>query len=301
MLKYEFTIFMYHRVVDLKTNRFAQGYYDSGIVLELQNFIRQIKYIMNNYTILGLHELVNLSIDKKLPEKACCLTFDDGFIDVYTNVFPILKQHNLPAVFYIIGDPVFLKKTRWLDKFYYLLDNTSVEEFTFKWNDFYLAGAKTKDLVTVAPLKEYLRNSQADKKGLILRQLENILKLKPDWEKVNNELYIKKEQIKEMAENKLEFGAHTMTHPDLGKMDIDGVKKEIISSISHLKELFPSKPISFAYPFGGSGTFNSDIIQLLKENNIYCACTSIPGVNTEKNPVFELKRIPAEKFKFDEI
>lgn len=38
----------------------------------------------------------------KLPENAILLSFDDGTLSGYTQVFPLLKQYNLPAVFAIV-------------------------------------------------------------------------------------------------------------------------------------------------------------------------------------------------------
>ncbi len=42
-----------------------------------------------------------------LPDNAILLTFDDGFKDVYTRVFPLLKLFNYPAVIALVG--------RWMD------------------------------------------------------------------------------------------------------------------------------------------------------------------------------------------
>jgi len=57
------------------------------------------------YTFINATELANALSDKqKLPKKVVMLTFDDGYMDFYTDVFPILKKENVKAVEYVITD-----------------------------------------------------------------------------------------------------------------------------------------------------------------------------------------------------
>jgi peptidoglycan/xylan/chitin deacetylase (PgdA/CDA1 family) len=58
------------------------------------------------YTFITPSELA-VALNNKVnnfPKKPIILSFDDGYMDLYTDVFPILKQENARAVAYIIVD-----------------------------------------------------------------------------------------------------------------------------------------------------------------------------------------------------
>ena len=72
--------------------------------VKLEVFKKQMKYLKDNdYSVISLTELVRiLESNNNLPDKTIVLTFDDGFGDNYSNVFPILKKHNFPATIFLI-------------------------------------------------------------------------------------------------------------------------------------------------------------------------------------------------------
>jgi len=224
----------------------------------------------------------------------CALTFDDGFIDAYRNVFPVLKHFGLTATFFIMGNPTFKEEPRWLDKFYFLIDNSTVNKFDFQWREFLLKNAKPQSRESLLPLMLLLRASSTKEQNEILAELENTLAVHSDWSKLNGSLYISKENILEMSRSGMSFGAHTMTHPDLAKINLEEAREEITTSAKLTKQLIGAEFMPFAYPFGGGATFNKKIINILIKNNVACACTSNIGTNSVDTPTFELRRIPGE-------
>lgn len=74
----------------------------------------QIETLKNaGYTFVTADELASaLSGKIKLPEKVVMLTFDDGYMDLYTDVLPILKKEQVKAVAYIVPD--FLNRPNYL-------------------------------------------------------------------------------------------------------------------------------------------------------------------------------------------
>lgn len=293
-------IIMYHRVLDEKDTGLPDGYTKANSVTHISKFLEQIHLFKKRYTIINLNDAIEYLQKRKRYKKCpCVITFDDGYIDHYKNVFPILQRNNVPATFFIIGDCIAgTKKIRWLDKYYYILHNAKLKYGNNKLNeriDHFCGYYDKKDSKKLSPetLKIYLRFSL--EKDNILDDLGNFLKITLNIEELNQNLYISKKHISEMLGQKITFGAHTMSHYDLHHIPIKDVDQEIINSGRMVRKITKEKIIPFAYPFGGKTTYNKKIINILKDNNFSCACTSVPGFNTTSTSQFELKRFDANK------
>lgn len=70
-----------------------------------EHLLAQFEYIKaNNFTPVSIDDLINAQKgDKTLPEKAVLLTFDDGYISFYSEVYPLLRLYNYPAVLAVVG------------------------------------------------------------------------------------------------------------------------------------------------------------------------------------------------------
>jgi len=66
-------------------------------------FQHQIDTLKNNgYTFITPSEIVKIEGGDEKIEKPIIISFDDGYRDFYTDVFPILKKNNIKAVAYIV-------------------------------------------------------------------------------------------------------------------------------------------------------------------------------------------------------
>lgn len=71
-------------------------------------FKQHIEFLVNNdFTVASLPTIVDaLKAKETIKDKTVAITFDDGFISVYTNAFPILKAHSLPFTVFVNTDPI---------------------------------------------------------------------------------------------------------------------------------------------------------------------------------------------------
>lgn len=70
------------------------------LFVKVDEFEAQMKYLSENgYTPIFVSEIANANN----YTKPIIITFDDGYLDVYTNAFPILKKYNIKANVYMIS------------------------------------------------------------------------------------------------------------------------------------------------------------------------------------------------------
>ncbi|MBI5530162.1 MAG: polysaccharide deacetylase family protein [Candidatus Doudnabacteria bacterium] len=94
-------ILMYHHVGDLPDK--ADGT-RQDLTVPTAEFEQQVKWLSENgYKSIHLADLDNYAKGKFImPKKPVIFTFDDGYLDVFTNAVPILKKYNFTGSFAII-------------------------------------------------------------------------------------------------------------------------------------------------------------------------------------------------------
>ncbi len=72
------------------------------------NFAAHLQYLDdNNFNILPLNEINDaLKNGKELPDKAIAITFDDAYLSIYTEAYPLLRLNNLPFTIFVATDLV---------------------------------------------------------------------------------------------------------------------------------------------------------------------------------------------------
>lgn len=78
------------------------------LAVPVNSFADQMQYLVDSgYASITPEELADgLAGEIALPEKPVLITFDDGYIDNYTNAFPILKAQGLRATIFVIPDSI---------------------------------------------------------------------------------------------------------------------------------------------------------------------------------------------------
>lgn len=93
------SVFMYHMIGDEQGN---------AAIMTEANLRIQMNYLRDHgYHPITMQELYDyVTKGAPLPEKPVCITFDDGYLDSYTIVYPMMKEYGFPWTLFLITDDV---------------------------------------------------------------------------------------------------------------------------------------------------------------------------------------------------
>ncbi|MBC7241338.1 MAG: polysaccharide deacetylase family protein [Anaerolineae bacterium] len=96
-------ILMYHHIADPPAGAKAV---ERDLSVSPARFEEQLRHLRDaGYQSISTVDLVyHLTLGTSLPAKPVIITFDDGYRDIYTNAFPLLRAYGFTATVYVITD-----------------------------------------------------------------------------------------------------------------------------------------------------------------------------------------------------
>jgi len=279
------TVLNYHRIDYLENN---PDNFQPNISATPAEFDRQMSYISRWFNVVSLQDVTNWILkNKPLPRYAALITFDDGYLDNYTNAFPVLKKYNFPAVIYLTSGHIESNRPFYWDLVAYCFAHTKKDSILFpdgierSWDS--IDGKNQISKQWIESMKILEENQKQNWISRIPEQLNVVI---PDNYFKN--LMMNWDQVREMSAANIDFGAHTVTHPILTRISPEQVRTEISDSKKRIEQELNKPVISLAYPNGMKADFNDTVINLAKETGFTTAFTLLNGPTT----LNEVKEMP---------
>ena len=250
----------YHRIGDRHNSLLDRNLWSATD----EDFDSQISTIAREFDVVGLNDLD--SIIGKKHGRFVMVTFDDGYLDNYTNAFPILKAHGVTATFFITTGFLDVPKVPWWDDIAWMV-RTSCESSlnASRWTSTpVLFDEPDREGAINELLTVYKRLSGEVTEGF-LDFLADALKTGRCPIQVANELWMSWDMIREMKQNGMTFGGHTVSHPILANLSAEQQEAEIAPCKQRLIEELGEPIDAFSYPIGGSKSFNDDTRLILEK------------------------------------
>lgn len=266
---------------------------DPGLAVSPEHFDRQCAYLARHYRVVSLDDLVDhVQRGTPLPPKAVALTFDDGYLDNYTQAFPILRRHGLSATFYVTTDCIDNRAILWTGLLRFVIFTTRVpiletkQPMAFRLplgNDQERREAFTKLIVTMKniPTARRLELLEAVREAGEIHDLSPLRTIMMSWD-----------QIREMHAGGMIFGAHTLTHPNLPNATPDEARREIVGSRDALAGEIRERVRHFSYPNGRGSAHLTDAIRgMVRDADFDSSTTSVTGSVNLGDDLYALRRI----------
>jgi peptidoglycan/xylan/chitin deacetylase (PgdA/CDA1 family) len=272
--------------------------------LDVNVFEDQVKRFVRHYEIISAEDLVNNNFGRNSKEKLI-LTFDDGYLDHYKYVLPVLVKYKIKGTFYIPTQILEQDNLLDINKIHFLLATVNIDDILSelfqlldKYRVDYKLDSNNQFLQKYAVPTRWDDRKTAFVKRMLQSGLPNLVRMKvlnnlyqelvANRVRIPPRLYLSRREIIEMSSIGMSVGAHTHNHLRLDTCSYKEQWFQISQSIEILKGIgIPSPQLSFCYPFGA---FNKDTISILRKLNVGVAFT----VNPKASVVLSSKN----KFRF---
>ena len=276
-------ILMYHRILK---DEFING-------LAPQEFDKQIAYIIKNFNVVSIEDLLRDVKNNTVKPYSLALTFDDGHYDFYVNAWPILKKYNLPASLYITTGFVDGATWLWPDLLKYILLNSNTAILNVE-NLGDISTYKAEHHISWHKLGDHCLTLSVEARNKLLLQLAEDAQIsvldrpQPPFHSVTWP------QLQEMHKEGLVVGSHTVTHPILSSLSAESLQYELATSAAAIQQYLGTAPAGICYPNGRPEDINEDVI---KAAELTGYTYGLMGRNSKFNRTrtFKIGRIPANK------
>jgi peptidoglycan/xylan/chitin deacetylase (PgdA/CDA1 family) len=102
-------------------------------------------------------------------------------------------------------------------------------------------------------------------------------------------------QVRDLHRAGVEFGSHTVTHPQLSELPDAEVERELRDSKTEIEDRTGTPVVSFAYPYafpGHRGGFKRNLDRLLAQAGYQTGVCTTVGTSTSRSHRFFLERLP---------
>ncbi|HEY0229963.1 MAG TPA: polysaccharide deacetylase family protein [Dokdonella sp.] len=295
-LRSEVRILTYHRVLDLPDE--AAFTFDLSLIsASAGQFREQMRLVKRRFHPLRFDELSDLlAAGRPVPPNAVIVTFDDGYDDNYRVAFPILRELDMPATFFVSTRHIDGGLPYAYDWLVHMLcvthaDAVDLPEVNFRHA---IPAALEQRRELAADLLDQLKWLDDAQQGAIIARLEREWSL-PRTPHADCRPMTWAE-LAQMSAAGMEIGSHGVSHRMLAKLPAADLHEEVFESKRMLEQQLKRPAASISYPVGGANAYNAEVIAAVKAAGYKVACTYIAGTNRlPLQAMYALNRLPVER------
>lgn len=274
------SVLIYHRVLPL-SDPLLPGEPSAA------EFETTMRWVKSTFNVLPLGVAVECLRDGRLPDRALCITFDDGYADNATVAGPVLSRLGLHATFFIATG--FLDGGR-------MFNDTVIEAIrAFRGDELdlrplglaiYRTGnveEKSDAIDAILRVVKYVGRGRREELVDRIRQCVGV--------DLPDDLMMSSEQVVGLAKTGFALGGHTQSHPILAQLEPREAAREIETGKRKLEELVGGPVDTFAYPNGRPDKdYAAATVDLVRRAGFKSAVCTAPGAAHVGSDIFQIPR-----------
>ena len=247
--------------------------------LNVEGVRRQFNYLRRHFRVVPLLELAEqVGSGRKLDRNLAALTIDDGRRNCYEFLFPLLKEFEMPATFFVVSSFIRGEDWIWTDKVLWLSEQPTPPGELKPGR----LGDAFRSLNCLSPEERNLRiESLAASVGTTFPKAIPAKYRPCSWS-----------ELREMADSGLvEIGSHTVTHPVLSSVTDEESWDELTRSRAQIEGETGRTVKSFCYPNGMAGDYRPSQVQQVQNAGYACSVIAESGMVRSNSDRYRLPRI----------
>jgi peptidoglycan/xylan/chitin deacetylase (PgdA/CDA1 family) len=251
-----------------------------GNLVHTHAFRQQLQFLKTHYRVIHPEDFrAWIEQGKPLPARAVLLTCDDGLLNTFTDMLPVLQSENVSCLFFATAASCTdTPGTLWYEELYHLMRARPLDEPELQipleedkgtepessssfqalwWNT--VRRASQLNLEARTEWMAQVRSRRGQKQFGSERR----------WRLFNVS------ELKQLAEAGMCVGAHTRSHPVLSLCSEEEARREILESKLEIERALGRPVWAFAYPFGNPSTMGVREVRIARESGFACAFLNI--------------------------
>lgn len=264
--------------------------------LPIATFSHFMAYLTRHFRVVSLAELTADLQRGNVKPWTAAVTIDDGYHEIHSLVAPVLQRYSVPASVFVVSDFIDGRIWPWSDRFEFVLDQAPAAQLVFRHRrlqhvvDLRLPASRHKARGLWGERGKRLPVSERED---LLEALAEAAGVRIPGSPPRAYRPMTWDQLRALAAQGIDVGAHTCTHPILSRLTPDRLRSEIADCKQQIEAHLGLEVRHFAYPNGGPGDYTPEAVAAVAEAGYAAAVTAVPGGNTPSTPTFELRRVPA--------
>ncbi len=238
-------------------------------------FAEQLRVLSRHFEVVGAE---SLHVPSTRLSRRVMLTFDDGYRDNYEVAFPLLREHGLPATFFLTTGFLDRPEVAWWDELAWMVrtsPRTELEADEWLPASVPLQGDRRAAVAAVTTRYKSLDVAHAE---AFLRHCGQVTGAGRCPAALAQDLWMTWDMAAEMRDAGMGIGGHTVTHPVLARAGVERQWAEVDGCRQRLEERLGVPMELFAYPVGLRDAFGHSTRHLLRRAEVRHAFSLYGGM-----------------------